>query len=75
MTLPPALDGERFEFDGLSGYVAGEGPPLLLVHSVNAAASAAEVRGQGTWQSHISLAPWHDCAHAAAKDRHPRFAG
>lgn len=25
-------------------YVAGEGPPLLLVHSVNAAASAAEVR-------------------------------
>jgi pimeloyl-ACP methyl ester carboxylesterase len=25
-------------------YVAGQGPPLLLVHSVNAAASAAEVR-------------------------------
>ena len=44
MTLPPALDGERFEFDGLSCYVAGDGPPLLLVHSVNAAASAAEVR-------------------------------
>ena len=30
--------------DGLSCYVAGDGPPLLLVHSVNAAASAAEVR-------------------------------
>ena len=44
MTLPPALDGERLEFDGLSCYVAGDGPPLLLVHSVNAAASAAEVR-------------------------------
>jgi pimeloyl-ACP methyl ester carboxylesterase len=25
-------------------YVAGEGPPLLLIHSINAAASAAEVR-------------------------------
>jgi hypothetical protein len=25
---------------GLSAYVAGQGPPLLLVHSVNAAASA-----------------------------------
>ena len=47
--LPPALKGERFEFDDprcgrLSAYVAGIGPPLLLVHSINAAASAAEVR-------------------------------
>lgn len=46
--LPAAVSGERFEFDSragqLSAYVAGEGPPLLLVHSVNAAASAAEVR-------------------------------
>jgi pimeloyl-ACP methyl ester carboxylesterase len=46
--LPPAVSGERFSFDSpagrLSAYVAGEGPPLLLVHSVNAAASAAEVR-------------------------------
>lgn len=42
--LPPAVNAERFEIDGLSGYVAGEGPPLLLLHSVNAAASAAEVR-------------------------------
>jgi len=46
--LPPALPGERFEFDSsagrLSAYVDGQGPPLLLVHSVNAAASAAEVR-------------------------------
>ncbi len=44
MTLPPALPGERFAFDGLSCYTAGSGPPLLLVHSVNATASAAEVR-------------------------------
>ena len=46
--LPAAVSGERFSFDSpagrLSAYVAGEGPPLLLVHSVNAAASAAEVR-------------------------------
>lgn len=42
--LPPALRGDRFTFDGVSCYVAGDGPPLLLVHTVNAAASAAEVR-------------------------------
>ena len=47
--LPAAVSGERFEFDSpagrLSCYAAGKGPPLLLVvHSVNAAASAAEVR-------------------------------
>ena len=49
-TLPPAVSGERFEFDSIAGrisvYVAGKGsgPPLLLIHSINAAASAAEVR-------------------------------
>ena len=46
--LPPALAGERITSRGLAGalqvYVAGQGPPLLLVHSVNAAASAAELR-------------------------------
>ena len=46
--LPHAVSGERFVFDSaagrLSAYVDGAGPPLLLVHSVNAAASAAEVR-------------------------------
>jgi pimeloyl-ACP methyl ester carboxylesterase len=42
--LPAALDAERFAFDGLSCYEAGAGRPLLLVHSINAAASAAEVR-------------------------------
>ena len=44
MTLAAALDAQPFQFDGLNCYVAGQGPPLLLVHSVNAAASAAEVR-------------------------------
>ena len=47
-TLPAPLDAERFEIAGRAGrlvaFVAGEGPPLLLVHSVNAAASAAELR-------------------------------
>lgn len=46
--LPPAVSGERFDTHGAAGrvacYVAGSGAPLLLVHSVNAAASAAEVR-------------------------------
>jgi pimeloyl-ACP methyl ester carboxylesterase len=46
--LPPAIDAERREHDGRSGrlshYVAGQGPPLLLLHSINAAGSAYEVR-------------------------------
>jgi pimeloyl-ACP methyl ester carboxylesterase len=29
---------------GLRAYLAGQGPPLLLVHSINAAASSAEMR-------------------------------
>jgi pimeloyl-ACP methyl ester carboxylesterase len=48
MSLPAPLLGERFDFDSPAGriacQVAGAGPPLLLVHSVNAAASAAEMR-------------------------------
>lgn len=44
LTLPPALSGQRIPFNGLSCYAAGHGAPLLLVHSVNAAASAAEMR-------------------------------
>ena len=42
--LPAALHAERFKVGGVSCYVAGKGPALLLVHSVNAAASAAEMR-------------------------------
>ena len=42
MPLPAAVSANRFEFDSaagrLSAYVAGQGPPLLLAHSVNAAA-------------------------------------
>lgn len=50
--LPDAVSGERRAFSGrlgvLSYYVAGsqatDAPPLLLVHSINAAGSAYEVR-------------------------------
>jgi pimeloyl-ACP methyl ester carboxylesterase len=48
MPLPPAVSGERRELTGnagrLSYYVAGSGAPMLLIHSINAAASAYEVR-------------------------------
>ena len=42
--LAPAVAAERFAIDGVSCYVAGQGPPLLLLHSINATSSAAEVR-------------------------------
>ncbi|HEY8565959.1 MAG TPA: alpha/beta fold hydrolase [Beijerinckiaceae bacterium] len=48
LPLPPALDGELRETEGRAGrlayYVAGEGAPLLLIHSINAAGSAYEVK-------------------------------
>lgn len=47
LALPPALPGDmrRLELRAgpLSYYETGEGPPLLLVHSINAAGSAFEV--------------------------------
>jgi pimeloyl-ACP methyl ester carboxylesterase len=46
--LPPAVPGERLETRGRSGrlsyYVAGAGAPMLLLHSINAAASVREVQ-------------------------------
>jgi pimeloyl-ACP methyl ester carboxylesterase len=42
--LPPALGGERIVFGGVNCYMTGSGPPLVLVHSINAASSAAEMR-------------------------------
>lgn len=44
MTLPPPVPGRLLDVEGLACWTAGDGPPLVLVHSVNAAASAAEVR-------------------------------
>jgi len=47
-SLPAAVRGERLEIDGRAGrlsyYVDGEGPPLLLIHSINATASVFEVQ-------------------------------
>jgi pimeloyl-ACP methyl ester carboxylesterase len=46
--LPPALAGAHRMLAGAAGpvglYADGSGPPLLLLHSINAAASAYEVR-------------------------------
>jgi pimeloyl-ACP methyl ester carboxylesterase len=46
--LPPPLDAEPREVIGKAGrlayYVSGDGAPLLLIHSINAAATAYEVR-------------------------------
>jgi pimeloyl-ACP methyl ester carboxylesterase len=42
--LPPALRGERVRFGDLCCYVAGQGPPLVLIHGMNVSPSAAEVR-------------------------------
>jgi pimeloyl-ACP methyl ester carboxylesterase len=48
MPLPPAVSGEQRTLYGRDGelcyYVAGTGRPLLLVHSINAAASSYEMR-------------------------------
>ena len=47
-TLPEAIAAPRRTTAGQAGplsyYVAGSGPPALLVHSINAAASAYEIR-------------------------------
>ncbi len=46
--LPRALDAEQKTVNGRAGrlgyYVAGEGPPMLLIHSINAAGSAYEIK-------------------------------
>lgn len=48
LKLAHALPGERLDFVSSAGrlsfYMQGTGPPLLLIHSVNAAACAAELR-------------------------------
>lgn len=51
--LPPAVSGEDRTIDDRAGpvtvRVAGAGRPLLLLHSINAAASAAEVAPVHEW--------------------------
>ncbi|MEO0575985.1 MAG: alpha/beta hydrolase [Pseudomonadota bacterium] len=47
-SMIPAIDARRVEFTGQAGpqsyYVAGEGKPMLLLHSINASGSAYEMR-------------------------------
>lgn len=63
VSLPPAVQGERLEKRGRSGqlsyYVAGRGEPMLLLHSINAAASVYEVRPvyEHALRSHRVYAP------------------
>jgi pimeloyl-ACP methyl ester carboxylesterase len=75
--LPAALPAaQRLEIDGRSGrlsyYVAGEGSPVLLLHSINAAASAYEVRPafEHAMRSHRVYAP--DLPGYGFSDRSPR---
>lgn len=48
LPLPPAVTGEQHSITARVGrlnyYVAGSGSPMLLIHSINAAASSYEVR-------------------------------
>jgi pimeloyl-ACP methyl ester carboxylesterase len=76
-TLPAALPAaQRLEVDGRSGrlsyYVAGAGRPLLLLHSINAAASAYEIRPafEHAMRSHRVYAP--DLPGYGFSDRSPR---
>ncbi len=61
--LPPALDAELLTTHGQSGqlsyYVGGNGPPMLLLHSINAAGSAYEVKPifDAMRQSHTVYVP------------------
>jgi pimeloyl-ACP methyl ester carboxylesterase len=55
--LPAPVPGEVVQlqlpgFGRMAGVLAGQGPPLLLVHSINASASAAEMRPLHTHFSH-----------------------
>jgi pimeloyl-ACP methyl ester carboxylesterase len=74
--LPPALAAERRELTGRSGrltyYVAGSGTPLLLLHSINAAASAYEVKPafEHAARTHRTYAP--DLPGYGFSDRSPR---
>lgn len=71
-TLPPAVPGELVLRDGLACYVDGSGPPLLLVHTINAAGSAAEVRPlyEHFRRTHTVFAP--DLPGFGASDRSDR---
>jgi pimeloyl-ACP methyl ester carboxylesterase len=75
-SLPPAVSGERRETDGRSGrlsyYAHGSGSPMLLLHSINAAASVREVQPafEHAARMHAVYAP--DLPGYGFSDRAPR---
>jgi pimeloyl-ACP methyl ester carboxylesterase len=75
-SLPAPLSASRRDIDGRAGrialYSAGEGPPMLLVHSINAAASAYEIRPifERMCRTHRVFAP--DLPGFGASDRSDR---
>jgi len=73
-----ALDAERFSFEGLNVYGTGLGPPLLLVHSINATGSAAEVRPlfehyRATRTVFAIDLPGYGCSERSDRDYSPRL--
>lgn len=76
--LPPPVDGERSEVDGIACWSAGAGPPMLLVHSVNAAASAAEVgpvfdHARSRFRVHAIELPGFGASRRGPRDYTPRL--
>jgi len=76
VTLPSAIPAERLEIEGRSGrlsyYVAGQGAPLLLLHSINAAGSAREVRPAFEHARHSRRVYAPDLPGYGFSDRSPR---
>jgi pimeloyl-ACP methyl ester carboxylesterase len=76
MPLPSAVPAERHERNGRTGrfnyYAAGVGPPLLLVHSINAAASVYEIRPLFEHYRHTRSVYALDLPGFGFSDRSPR---
>jgi pimeloyl-ACP methyl ester carboxylesterase len=76
MPLPPPLPAERRDLGGRAGpmalWSAGRGAPMLMIHSINAAASAYEVRPafERFARTHRVHAP--DLPGFGSSDRSPR---
>jgi pimeloyl-ACP methyl ester carboxylesterase len=74
--LPKALPLTRREIDGPAGrisyYAGGDGPPLLLLHSINAAASAAEMAPLHTAASGLRRVYTADLPGFGFSERGPR---
>ena len=80
--LPAALDAERRKFAGRAGeqsyYVAGEGAPMVMFHSINASGSAFEMRPifeyyQATRRVFAPDLPGFGFSDRSARDYSPRL--